>query len=129
MLPFFCGEIMYLSLILLVRRDGNNRETLCSPDLVPFERRVKGHVESPGPSLSVYFFSHNRSMKGIIMRELFGPVSTNVNWYNGGARRYNKKKGEGRGNVKVLSRFSNKVWYKEPQRFHANAMQVQPVSI
>lgn len=26
------------------------------------------------------------------MRELFGPVSTNVNWYNDGARRYNKKK-------------------------------------
>jgi len=59
----------------------------------PGSLRVKGHVESPGPSLSVYFFSHNRSMKSIIMRELFGPVNTNVNWYNGGARRYNKKKG------------------------------------
>lgn len=92
-------------------------------------------MESADPFLSVYFFSHNRSARGIIMRELFGPVSTNVNWYNDGARRYNKKKGEGKrereevGDVKVLSRFSNKVPYKEPQRFHANAMQLQPVSI
>lgn len=77
------------------------------------------------------------------MRELFGPVSTNVNWYNDGARGYNKK-GEGGGgrreegpggrvprgrDVKVLSRFSNKLRHKEPQRFHANAMRLQPVSI
>jgi len=50
------------------------------------------------------------------MRELFGPVSTNVNWYNDSARGYNKttkKESEGRGHVKVSSRFSNKVRYKE----------------
>lgn len=78
------------------------------------------------------------------MRELFGPVSTNVNWYNDGARGYNKKRGEGGGrangrtggrasgrgrDVKVLSRFSNKLRHKEPQRFHANVMRLQPVSI
>lgn len=85
---------MYLSLILLVHHDGNNRETSCCSlqTLFPSKEGLKGHTESLDPPLSVYFFSHNRSMRGIIMRELFGPVSTNVNWYNGGARRYNKKK-------------------------------------
>lgn len=80
---------MYLSLILLVCRDGNNRETSCCALRVSFPSKegFKGHTQSPDPSLSVYFFSHNRSMRGIIMRELFGPVSTNVNWYNGRARR------------------------------------------
>jgi len=93
---------MYLSLILLIYRDGNNGEASCYALRVSFPSKegLKGHIQSPDPSLSaVYFFSHNRFMRGIIMRELFGPVSTNVNWYNGRARRYknNKKEQEERG--------------------------------